>query len=150
MRGGFRKPTDHLISKFLLRTVAHQATAAREDSTSSKMQPVYVLGVRERTPPKPPSRKTYNLHCFCSDLQGCLWRKGSAMFNRLKLSDRRYQSTSLQRLDVAAPDVAQKTPPVDPHSLDVLRDGVPRYARPPGSPHYFCPSCFWVRGDPLR
>ena len=68
------------------------------------------------------------------------------MFSRLSLCEgRRTQATSLHRLDIAALKEAEKCPPVDPHSLEVLRDGVPRFAkRPPGR------RVLWRRGDLLR
>jgi len=75
-----------------------------------------------------------------TDMSGAVRKERKGwMFNRLSLSDRRYQSTSLQRLDIAE---AEKKPPVDPHSFEVLRDGVPRYAkRPPGR------RVLWRKGD---
>jgi hypothetical protein len=70
----------------------------------------------------------------------------SLMFSKLRLSDGNFYSPAFKRLDIAAPEQAEKMPPVDPHSLEVLRDGVPRYARYV----YVCPRCFWTLGDPLR
>ena len=70
------------------------------------------------------------------------------MFNRLPLSDRRVRSTELHRLDIAAPEEAEKKPSVDLHSLCVLNDCQPRYASPyvapptkarPPSWQYLCP-----------
>jgi len=61
------------------------------------------------------------------------------MFHRLKIQNNASAKVgddgdwAFKRLDIAAPERAEKTPPVDPHSLEVLRDGIPRYAkRPPG------------------
>jgi len=65
------------------------------------------------------------------------------MFHKLRLSDGNFHPPAFKRLDL---EEAEKTPPVDPHSLEVLRDGVPRYARYA----YVCPRCFWTLGDPLR
>jgi hypothetical protein len=62
------------------------------------------------------------------------------MFNKLRLSDARPRTISLRRLRIASPAIdlhllqtpphdpsrqAEKKPPVDPHSLDVLGEPSP-------------------------
>ena len=76
------------------------------------------------------------------------------MFHRLKITtDGAFaqfgggDDRAFKRLSIATPEQAEKTPPVDPHSLQVLRDGVPRFLapvatkRPPGR------RVLWRKGD---
>jgi hypothetical protein len=69
------------------------------------------------------------------------------MFKRLSLcgNDIKRQAESMfHRLDLVESD---KAPPVDPHSLQVLRDGNPRFLAPTGARRSPGRRVLWRRGD---
>jgi hypothetical protein len=66
------------------------------------------------------------------------------MFSKLRLSDGNFQLSTFKRLDLVE---AEKTPPVDPHSLEVLRDGVPRFLAPVASRRLPGRRVLWRKGD---
>jgi hypothetical protein len=69
------------------------------------------------------------------------------MFKRLGLcgSDiKRHADLAFKRLDLVE---AEKVSPVDPHSLEVLRDGTPHFLAPVGSRRSPGRRVLWRRGD---
>ena len=69
------------------------------------------------------------------------------MFKRLILCSndtvRQQAESAFHRLTIEA----EKIPPVDPHSLEVLRDGVPRFRAPVASRRLPGRRVLWRRGD---
>jgi hypothetical protein len=70
------------------------------------------------------------------------------MFKRLNLCGndiiRQAESPAFKRLDIVN---AEKMQPVDPHSLDVLQDGVPPFLAPVASRPRGGRRTLWRRGD---
>lgn len=66
------------------------------------------------------------------------------MFSKLRLSDGNSQPLAFKRLDLVESD---KQSPVDPHSLEVLRDGNPHFLAPVGSMRSPGRRVLWRRSD---